>query len=114
MSQLDQKKELPILMWYPATVEPSDGEPIMFVSKNWIKYYVTTSVRTGVNLDMPNEVQLGTYVGNGKVEVHPLMPPVSLGVWTPLPLFFFESSIRTLSVDKERQHKKVGRQKQNK
>lgn len=94
-------------MWYPSTVEPDVGEPILFVSKNWIKYYLNLSIRTGVGLDMPNEVQVGTYLGGLKVEVHPFMPPVELGVWTALPIFFTESSIRTLDADKSRKrHRK--------
>jgi len=95
-------RELPLAVWYPMTMEPEIGEPIMFCSLGCINYYAELYGATGVNISVPNEVTFGSYIGNGLAEVLPGKPPMKIGVWTPNPLFFLESSIRTLLITKQK------------
>ena len=97
---MDNTRELPLAVWYPITTEPQVGEPIMFCSLECVNYYAELYGATGAYISVPNEVKFGTYLGGGFVEVLPGKPPLRLGVWAPTPLFFVESSIRSLITKK--------------
>ena len=97
----ENSRELPLAVWYPITIEPNVGEPIMFCSMECINYYIELYGATGVNVSVPNEVKFGSYIGGGLVEVLPGIPPMRVGVWAPTPLFFAESSIKSLLTRKK-------------
>jgi hypothetical protein len=99
-----ENRELPLAVWYPLSVEPQIGEPIMFCSLECIDYYTQLYGLTSVQISIPNEIKFGTYVGNRLVEVLP-GKTMRLGVWAPCPLFFTESSIRSLMIAKEKAKK---------
>jgi hypothetical protein len=96
-----EDRELPLACWYPNTIEPQINEPIMFCSMGCIRYYTELAAHTGAQISMPSEVMFGSYLGNGLVEIAPGKPPANLGVWAPMPLFFFESSVRSLMAKKK-------------
>lgn len=87
---------IPISVWMPNTIEPHIGECIGFVPKGFLKKYIDLFGSTGVQLSMPPEVYYGTYIGKKQAEVGLNGQPVNIGVWFPMPLFFFESSLKSL------------------
>lgn len=97
--------DCPLNVWYPSTVEPHIGESIMFVPDGALRHYVRIMQNTGVNIECPNEIFFGTYLGERKVEIAP-NKILTMGVWVPLPLFFFESAARSIlsySIPKRKQ-----------